>query len=243
GRDTAFIDKEGFSFFQFSSSSIANLILTQLTFMALGGLLSGFSGIRTLVSRMGTGTKQAVVDVTATLGRESTQQEMNILVRVLDLLYDLRAIAVRNSKITMVLSYLGKMDRYTELVARIIWGQIVHLAVGSVFLLGASALSTSLVGSLFVSGLMISMTYLGIKAMEQIREMGPTEYLKRIAIYEGTPISKNLRKLWSAITGKMPELSGLTLDFTGSTIREVVIDVYTGKEVLPGTTTYMLPGG
>ncbi len=47
GRDTSFMDKEGFSFFQFTSDHLTNLILTQLTFMMIGGAFRGLTTIRT----------------------------------------------------------------------------------------------------------------------------------------------------------------------------------------------------
>lgn len=46
GRDTTFMDQEGFSFFQFTSDHLANLIFTQLTFMIIGGVAHGLSGLR-----------------------------------------------------------------------------------------------------------------------------------------------------------------------------------------------------
>lgn len=48
GKDTTFMEAEHFSFFQFTSSSIQNLIFTQLTFMAIGGVLGLGGKIRSL---------------------------------------------------------------------------------------------------------------------------------------------------------------------------------------------------
>lgn len=45
GDDASFILEEGFSFFQFTSDHLKNLVLTQLTFMIVGGGLTGFQGI------------------------------------------------------------------------------------------------------------------------------------------------------------------------------------------------------
>jgi hypothetical protein len=53
--DVAYMLDEGFSFFQFGSMSFWNAIFTMVTFLALGGLMSGFAGIRGLWS----GTLQA----------------------------------------------------------------------------------------------------------------------------------------------------------------------------------------
>jgi hypothetical protein len=45
GRNTTFMDQPGFSFFQFTSDHVTNLIFTQVTFMAIGGLANGLKGI------------------------------------------------------------------------------------------------------------------------------------------------------------------------------------------------------
>lgn len=46
GKNTAFMDQESFSFFQFTSDHAINLVLTQLTFMLIGGIVTGYKTLK-----------------------------------------------------------------------------------------------------------------------------------------------------------------------------------------------------
>jgi len=55
-----FMNQEGFSFFQFTSDHLTNLVFTQLTFMAIGGAAHGLGGLRSSLresAKLGEGAK------------------------------------------------------------------------------------------------------------------------------------------------------------------------------------------
>lgn len=80
GRNTTFMDQEGFSFFRFTSDHLTNLVLTQLAFMLVGGVLKGRSTIRNLRQLVKYGTKELndIGTIARSMGRllEGTAEEV-----------------------------------------------------------------------------------------------------------------------------------------------------------------------
>ena len=74
---------EAFSFYHFHSNHLVNIILVQLTFMMLGGVFSGFAGLRGVVAKVMTPIKGMghQVSLMAQLGSMTTRQLVTIAAR------------------------------------------------------------------------------------------------------------------------------------------------------------------
>ncbi|MDF1540065.1 MAG: hypothetical protein P1Q69_14315, partial [Candidatus Thorarchaeota archaeon] len=249
GQDTSFIDQEGFSFFQFTSSSIVNIILTQLTFMALGGLLSGFSGMKLTAKQMVTGLDEAELaflgNTAMSVSRLSRMDIKTVLKLLLREYMEVKTGWVSSLSSIEALSYLVVRSEQYNLLLRTILSQLKHFAFGTVFLLGASALgSTSLMGGLFVNGLMLSMSILHTVGLRTIsNDFGG--FLSGTAIHEWTPITKLGSRLWSALKNRFTssetsivETVQLRWLFESALYQEAVVTGILGA----GSPVPMLPG-
>lgn len=134
GKDGGFIGYgHDFSFFQFSSSSIANLLLTQLTFMVVGGVLSAGSGIRTIVGKA----------MKALSVLEGAEGEMITIVAQAKVWINHLGSPYGTSTMSSAFSTLGSAGMLGQVALRFIWHQVEHLLKGSMFLFTLGAIGTA----------------------------------------------------------------------------------------------------
>ncbi len=145
GYDTAYMDEESFSFFRFTSDHITNLLLTQVTFMMISGALTGFQGIRNLISSL-RGTSSST-----STGASSAS--------------NLLPVPEANGLLTTSESFLARLESLfktaSELVAfQYMFNLLKHLVTGTVMLYGFSALGRGLGDESFTLGLLFQLLFI-----------------------------------------------------------------------------------
>ncbi len=165
GRDTSFI-KAGhqFSFFQFTSSSAANLVLTQLTFMAVGGVLSGGNMFRQVlrhsVAEVGAEASEIVQSAVSGGLRQVVYRE---------LAETANAWARLGGSIRSGLAMLSEGGHVMSFLKSYLAESIKHLGLGAAFLFTLGAVGTvfgdgGLFAELALQGIILTSVLLSIKS-------------------------------------------------------------------------------
>ena len=189
GRNSSLVFDEGFSFFQFTDNYLTNLILTQITFMLVGGGLTGFSGFRDFLSGM-VGKMETAAD---TLTSESGAGGVT-LSKLLEL--------AREAS--------GRSDVY--LLARYLAHQAEHLVTGSLFLfalgsIGSAFGESSLIAEVLLQGMMLTQVVVGtVTHVLQTRMKGELgtmaenyRELTQGLFSRGLTTIKEIKEIWSGV--------------------------------------------
>ncbi|MHA1389299.1 MAG: hypothetical protein ACTSR9_12770 [Candidatus Thorarchaeota archaeon] len=130
GKDGNFIGAgHEFSFFQFTTSSVANLLLTQLTFMIVGGVLSAGAGFRGTIRNA---MKGLSVDKTEQLAASAS-----------DAFLWLEGLRTGTSTISGAFRTLGTAGRLGQTAMRYIWHHAKHFLTGTMFLFTLGTIGTA----------------------------------------------------------------------------------------------------
>ncbi|MDF1541231.1 MAG: hypothetical protein P1Q69_20200, partial [Candidatus Thorarchaeota archaeon] len=203
GQDTKFIKEEGFSFFRFTSNPIRNLILTQLTFLILGEVLTAGGGLRGLARQMAVGTYGGTEVVEIMVNGQITTTKVAIQVS---------ATQVLEMGFFDCLRHLGTLPgRQLESIVRYLVSQIVHMGSGTLFLFALGATGTlgegGFLGDLLIQGAMLSSIMISLARTYQMRKISPADMLYQSAI---KPTSKlihffeNMKRMTSATSASNP---------------------------------------
>ncbi|MDF1539779.1 MAG: hypothetical protein P1Q69_12835, partial [Candidatus Thorarchaeota archaeon] len=149
-RNTSFMFQEGFSFFQFTSDHFTNLILTQMTFMIVGGILTAGGGLRSAV----TGAAESFKDP-ATFAKLSAWQVF-----------------------TKSWSILGRQGLLDSTLKTYIIHTFEHLAMGAMFLYTLGAIGSAfgdagLFAELILQGAMLASIVVNIYSTHMTGKLSP----------------------------------------------------------------------
>ncbi|MCK5266347.1 MAG: hypothetical protein KAR03_12130, partial [Candidatus Thorarchaeota archaeon] len=202
GKDGSFIGYgHEFSFFQFTTSSVANLILTQLTFMIVGGVLSGGAGIRGAV-------RNAMKKLSA-----SESELLAFSIRNADTW--LRGLRTGTSTMSSAFRTLGTAGRLSQTALKYVWHHVKHFLTGAMFLFTLGAIGTAFGdGGLFMEvalqGLIVASVLVSVGQQRALQNEPASAYLyesamdfveNEVGVHRGFIGKKlaQLRESWSII--------------------------------------------
>jgi hypothetical protein len=174
GKDGSFIGYgHEFSFFQFTSSSVANLFLTQLTFMVVGGVLSGGAGLRgslqSAVSKISKGTGGAV--------RDAMKWLMGLETGTSTFMGGFR-----------VLRTAGTVGREA---IKYVWHMAKHFLQGTMFLFTLGAIGTAFGDG----GLFAEIALQGLLVASIVASIGQRRYMQKMTEFDSTLYSEAMTEL------------------------------------------------